>query len=265
MSDFQVKDYWEERLNKNFNLNGVGYEGLGNSYNEVLYKIRKRIFQNLLKLLNLKDHQVEILDIGSGTGFYIDFFKENGFKKICGSDITEVAVNNLKRRYPGFNFYQLDIGEKVKIIPSSSFDIITCMDILFHVIDDKKYETALRNIFGLLKEGGNFIFSDCFLRDGEYKTQYVYMRNKDKIYSTLEKVGFDIIHTKPMFVLMNEPINTRNPLLKNIFKAIRKLTASSEKIGFIIANLLYPVELALISVLKHGPSTELMICKKPRR
>jgi hypothetical protein len=37
---FSAKDYWENRLNENFGLNGVGYIGLGKNYNHWLYKIK---------------------------------------------------------------------------------------------------------------------------------------------------------------------------------------------------------------------------------
>ncbi len=262
MNDFQVKDYWEKRLNQDFNLNGVGYLGLGKNYNKVLYKIRTRIFLKLLPNLNLKNRSAKILDIGSGTGFYVDFFKKNGFKNVSGSDITEVVVRNLKEKYRNSDFYRLDIGEKNCVIPPNSFDVITCMDVLFHIIDDERYETALHNIYNFLKKDGYFIFSDCFLRNGEYMAKHVYMRSREKIHSMLEKTSFKIVYTKPMFVLMNEPVDTQNYILKKFFNVIYKLSSFSDTASFIIAHILYPLELTLIAILKEGPSTELMICKK---
>ena len=36
-------DYWENRLKKNYGLDGTGFIGLGISYNRWMYKIRRQV------------------------------------------------------------------------------------------------------------------------------------------------------------------------------------------------------------------------------
>ena len=64
-----------------------------------------------------------------------------------------------------------------------------------------------------------------------------------------------------MFVLMNGPADTRNPLLKAWWLVVLSLVSLGEPVGRTLGALLYPVELLLTRVLRESPSTELMVCR----
>ena len=139
-----TKVYWEERLNKSYDLHSVGYKGLGKGYNRFMYKIRRIIFNNFIKKLNLQK-QSEIMDIGSGTGFYIDLWKKAGYKKITGLDITSIAIKNLTNKYPDFTFFELDISSGNLPDFKKQFDCISVKDDLNHKVEDSKFEAAKKN------------------------------------------------------------------------------------------------------------------------
>ena len=65
-----------------------------------------RRLRSLLKELATLD----VLDVGSGTGFYIDLWRRLGVRSVTGSDIAEKAVEELSARYPSNRFVRLDIG-----------------------------------------------------------------------------------------------------------------------------------------------------------
>jgi 16S rRNA G527 N7-methylase RsmG len=69
--EFQPKSYWENRIQINFNLKGVGDIGLPETYNHRLYDIRRYTFRRALKSISLDAAKARVLDVGSGTGFYI--------------------------------------------------------------------------------------------------------------------------------------------------------------------------------------------------
>src|SRR5918993_2557304 len=138
----EIKDYWEKRLNDNFGLHGTGFIGLGKKYNSWMYRVRKRIFKKKLSLLNLGYGDIDVLDVGSGSGFYIKIWNELGVKKIVGCDITNVAVKNLKTLFPNNEFLELDISNE-SIPISEKFDVISALDMLFHIVDDDKYSKAI--------------------------------------------------------------------------------------------------------------------------
>ena len=262
MDDLSSRDYWEDRLKENFGLHGTGFQGLGKRYNEYMYKVRKRVFQNLMNKLDMDFATVNVLDIGSGTGFYIGLWKDLGVISITGTDITTVAVENLKLKYPSNKFLQLDIGNESSYKTfSNKFDIISAFDVLFHIVDDTRYENAIRNVVSLLKPGGLFIFSDNFLHRDSVRSARQVSRSLNIIHKVLRENNLEVLLRRPMFVLMNAPVDTNKSVLKVIWRTIVSTVHRGEISAFIVCNILYPMELFLVSVIKESPSTEIMICK----
>jgi hypothetical protein len=56
---------------------------------------------------------LEILDFGSGTGFYLGRWHELGFRNVHASDVSELAVERLRERYPSCEVTQLNLGGRV--------------------------------------------------------------------------------------------------------------------------------------------------------
>jgi len=95
-----------------------------------------------------------ILDVGCGTGFFVDFYFKRGAKEITGIDITKTSISMLKEKYPAYNFYVADISDlnyPVKL--KEKFDIINAFDVLYHITDDSKFEMAMHNISSLCAGG----------------------------------------------------------------------------------------------------------------
>jgi SAM-dependent methyltransferase len=262
MDDLSSRDYWEDRLKENFGLHGTGFQGLGKRYNEYMYKVRKRVFLHLMKKFDMDFATINVLDIGSGTGFYVGLWEDLGVFNLTGTDITTVAVENLKLMYPSYEFLQLDIGnESSHMTFSNKFDIISAFDVLFHIVDDTRYENAIRNVVSLLKPDGLFIFSENFLHHNSVKSARQVSRSLDIIQKVLSENNLEVLLRRPMFVLMNAPVDTNKSLLKGIWRTIVSTVRRGEISAYIACNILYPIELFLVSVIKESPSTEIMICK----
>lgn len=262
-NDEDIKNYWENRLSNNYGLHGVGFIGLGKNYNKWMYRVRRHVFFKKIKHLHIKSSQVEILDIGSGTGFYINLWKELMVTHVTGCDLTNTAVTKLKAKFPDFRFLELDIGDDNLPI-SEKFDIISAFDVLFHIVDDIKYLKALENIKNLLKPGGIFIFSENFIHDESKYAKFQSTRSLKEIQDSLEKFGFIALERSPMFFLMNAPIDSKNRLLNKMWRMITKNVSRGEKFGWIIGALMFPLEIFIISITKESPTTEIMICKNSR-
>ena len=102
------KQYWEDRLAENFNDRGVGDIGLPESYNRFLYSVRRRVFRRAVQLAGIKADSSKVVDVGSGTGFYIRNWLDVGVCDLSGSDITQVSVDQLRREYANVPFCQVD-------------------------------------------------------------------------------------------------------------------------------------------------------------
>jgi SAM-dependent methyltransferase len=263
MDNFNPKEYWENRLQSAFGLKGVGYTGLGYNYNKWLYKVRRYIFNRKVLSIRSNLENVSVLDVGCGNGFYIERWKELGVKDITGIDITNISVKNLRRKFPESNFYQVDIGSGcLGRIEERRFDVISALDILFHVVEDKRYEKAIKNIYSLLKSDGIFLWSDNFLQKGTYRATHQVCRSLKYIESVILSTGFQIVQRCPVFYLMNTPVDTLNRYHHLLWRLITFVVSKHESLGWFVGLLLFPFELAITNVSKEGPTTELMICRK---
>jgi SAM-dependent methyltransferase len=261
------KLYWENRLNENFGLHGTGFIGLGRQYNNWMYKLRRKIFLRIMGSMDIDFSKAEVLDVGSGTGFYISRWKELGVKKINGTDITNIAVRNLKQKYVGEIFYELDITDDNDVatkLDDKKYDIISAIDVLYHVIDDKRYQKAIENIHGLLRPDGIFLISENFLHNGVVRGENQVSRSLSDIEKKLHMTGFDIIRRTPVFILMNYPIDSDSNLRKLLWRAAMFLVNRNEAIGFLLGACLYPIDLMLTSISKESPTTEFMVCRKTK-
>ena len=86
-ASFDPERYWSDRLEQRFSLGGVGWLGLGEPYNRWMYAVRRRVFRRVIRdRLDLP--RARVLDVGSGTGFYVSLWRELGAGAVTGSDLT---------------------------------------------------------------------------------------------------------------------------------------------------------------------------------
>jgi 2-polyprenyl-3-methyl-5-hydroxy-6-metoxy-1,4-benzoquinol methylase len=217
--------------------------------------------------MHLDFSDLDILDVGCGTGFYVGLWKNQiGVRHITGTDITNIAIENLKVRFPDAEFYRADVSSDADIaflLRTKEFDVISAFDVLFHIVDDNRYEKAIKNIHSMLKPNGIFVFSDNFIHGPGIRSAYQVSRSLSHIERTLIENGFEIIQRRPMFVLMNTPVDTTRRASKRRWRALSLLLQRyGDTGGSAVGCFLYPIELLLVSLLKETASTEIMVCRK---
>ena len=257
------KHYWDERLRLHWGAHGVGALAYGRHYNNWLYRVRRRAFNDVWRKLKVDVRQVRVLDVGSGTGFYIERWQELGAHGIVGLDFSPVAVERLRARFPAVAFHEADIGEPSVPLAAESFDVVGAFDVLFHIVDDARYAAALRNISTLLRRGGYLLYSDSFLRgETQQYLDYWKARSLHSVERVLRDVGLEVQVRVPVFVLMNSPVDAPWHVYRRLWNAAMTPVRRSEIAGFVTGALLYPLELALRQVVREGPSTEIIVCRK---
>jgi SAM-dependent methyltransferase len=255
--------YWESRLADSFSLEGVGYSGLGRSFNGWMYRVRRAVVARRVRRLLAGKPPRSVLDIGSGTGFYLDLWRRLGAASVTGSDITDTAVDRLRERFPGTQLVRFDAGGEKLPLPRASFDVVSAFDVLFHVVDDRRYERALANIRELLVPGGLFFFTDNFLHGPAVRAKTQVSRSLDSVRASLDAAGLEVVERRPLMVLTNAPVDSHSRLLHAWWAGLARAARASEALGWVAGAVLYPVELALVSLLREGPTTELMVCRRP--
>jgi 2-polyprenyl-3-methyl-5-hydroxy-6-metoxy-1,4-benzoquinol methylase len=195
-ADFDVNRYWEERLGRHEGLSGVGWLGLGESVNRWMYAVRARVFRRAVREgTGNRVDRLRVLDVGSGTGFYLGQWHRLGVASLTGSDLTRVAVERLGARYPWLEVAQLDItAEAVPL--KGPYDAISAMDVLFHIVDERAYRQALANLSSLLPPAGLLLFSENMLGTEAPPAGHQVSRTERRIGSLLDEVGLERVATR---------------------------------------------------------------------
>jgi SAM-dependent methyltransferase len=255
--------YWEKRLNEHWGPQGVGHIALGERYNRWLYLLQKKVFLRHARRLAAGPARPAVLDIGSGTGFYVGLWKEAGAGSLTASDITQTAVRNLRQKFPDVECLLLDIGAPLaEEFAGRSYDRISAFAVLYHITDDERYARAIANMYRLLKPGGTLVISENFVHGAASRHPFQVNRSLAEITRLLEGTGFHIRKRRPMFVLMNYPVDSRSRLRLLFWRGLTASIRRFPALGSLWGMLLYPLDRFLSLLLREGASTELMVCGK---
>jgi SAM-dependent methyltransferase len=257
---FDPLAYWEERLEP-FDLSAVGYSALGLRYNRWLYRVRSMVFRRLVSESGLDLGAAAVLDVGSGTGFYVAAWLRAGAASVTGSDATATATERLRRRFPGVRFERFDITASPPFEPES-FDAVSAFDVLFHVVDDDLYRNALANLASLLRPGGLLFLSENFVHGRAVRVEHQVSRPGTQIRGLLGDLGLEVVASRPMFVLMNAPLDSQRGAHRLFWRLLSRAVSRHELVGATLGAALFPLELALVSTRRDGPSTEAVVCRK---
>ena len=142
-----------------------------------------------------------LLDIGAGTGYFVNFMKTKGFH-VSGIEVDSDAREVAKEKFG----LELLPAKEVYSLPEEEFDVVTMWHVLEHIHDLDGY---MGKILSALKKDGVFV---CALPnfksfDGEYYKKdwaaydvprHLWHFSPDFFYQFAAKYGFEIVATKPM-------------------------------------------------------------------
>ena len=265
--------YWTQRLEREFTLAGVGHAGVGLAFNRWAYRVRRKVLLRALEAHGVAVAGARILELGFGTGFYLDLWREMNAAHVTGFDITEIAVNAARERFgsTGWSFAKADIGAPLPLgAAAGACDFATAFDVLFHIVEDKSWNAALDNIVSALKPGGHAVIFDKY-QAVENAISHVRRRTLDTYQEALARRGMKVLEVRPIFFLMNSPTDLSG-LSKFAFKAswslvktpykLGKHVGVGEALGGAMGAGLYIPELMLSKIFSSGPSTKLLLARK---
>lgn len=184
----------------NFNLRGAGHDRFNERYNRWLYRAKRRCLESIFRRRDLSSSLV--LDVGCGTGFFVDWFLQRG-AKVEGLDIARVSVERLEQRFPAAGFTRRNIGAE-RFAPLGTFHIVNAWDVLYHIVDDGVFERGLTNIAGCCDEGSLLLVSDRLGGHADEQiSDQVTFRSLATYDAILERLGFESVRTLPLFRYLN--------------------------------------------------------------
>ena len=265
---FDPRAYWDTRLGRDWTLHGVGLLGATASWNNALYRVRGRVFTRVAAALEIDLTKASVLEVGPGTGFYLRHWRKQGVRDLSGLDIAASAVAQLSKKFRKVKFFCGDISEDVSALREShprGFDVISAFDVLFHVMDDEKYEQAFKNVESLLAPGGWFVFSEKFVHHRTRRRGNYVNRSIEQTTVAVLDAGLVPVRRLPMFYLMGYPSDASSSWQRELHRRVVQPCAKSERWGAVAGAVLGRIDLALTALVTESPTTEIMICRKPGR
>jgi len=161
---------------------------------------RNRLFKSIVYDQMAPTGKTKFLEIGCGTGNFIQQIVENKNLEITGSEIYLKGLLYAKKNLPNVDFIQFDVTQGQI---GEEFDLIVAFDVIEHIENDI---AAISNINRMLHKGGGLIMTvpqHMFLwskLDEIVKHKRRYSRRE--LVTKLQENGFDISYaTSFLFVL----------------------------------------------------------------
>jgi methyltransferase family protein len=210
---YTPSEYWN-RLHNRRDLSAVGQSGLSTAMNQQLYRILARNLRSFLRRHGGDRIRGRAFEVGAGTGYWIDFWRQLGADRVDGCDLVPVAVDDLNARFAQFGtFHIADIGADGGL-DFGTYDFVSCMNVLLHLTDDAKFDAALENIAGLVARGGRLLLTEPILMDASFERQYdpeLHSRARPlrRYREGLESHGLELAAVKGATAIANNPIEGR--------------------------------------------------------
>jgi SAM-dependent methyltransferase len=269
MKEYNPPLYWEERLARDFTLGTVGHIGLGKQFNRWVYKSRVATLNKVLKNLSIDLHGKKVLDVGCGTGFWVDYWLKRGAEAVTGMDISETSICRLRERHPLQTFEVSDIQKKWEI--KEKYDIISAFAVVNHIVDEIGFDNAISNLGRSLVNGGYLLVSDGFLKKSPVRERHVCWQTLDRYIKVLSAHNIEVVGIFPLAVFMDTPCDMEFTkyvwaarLVRKIWNRVTKRALQSWRLGPIrgvIGPGLFCLDQILLKFLKDGPSMKLLVAR----
>jgi SAM-dependent methyltransferase len=204
--------YWRQLHQEHAgSLDAVGYPELGRGYNEITYAIRLGAAERILRRGHCDPRN--LLEGAVGVGAYGALWKKLGVQRWVGLDLSEDAVERLRRRFTADVFVQFDLttGEDGlrDAVQGELFDLVTGVDVLYHLTDEHHFAEALAALASRVTPGGALLLSDVFVDAPVQIARHVLRRPMASYEAILGPRGFALAEREPVFAILGDPVPRR--------------------------------------------------------
>ncbi|MFI5370758.1 MAG: class I SAM-dependent methyltransferase [Candidatus Eisenbacteria bacterium] len=199
--NYRPREFWDQRLSQQFDLRGTGETGLSLAYNRACYRLRHDVLEHTLARHHVDPRGRSVLDVGCGTGFFTDYYLSRG-ARVTGMDIAPTSIARLAERHPAARFVLADVSETA---PPERYDLVNAFDVLYHIVDDARWERALGNLCDAVTPGGWLLVTDAFPTREQPAREAAHnrMRSLARYVPALRAHDVVPVRTYPTHVLLN--------------------------------------------------------------
>ncbi len=198
---FDASRYWSKRLHRSASLEATGTLPFDGRYQQWLYRLKEAAIRRVLRPWRDGLRGVSVLNVGCGGGYFEPFFAACGASRLMGVDFVASAVERLQADRPEFEYAVADLTQPLPAsLAGRSFDLVTAIDVLYHVVDDRRFTRALANLCSLCRpDGGLLLWTDAPGRAAERGATHCRYRDRSAYDNILADHGLSIARTTPMY------------------------------------------------------------------
>lgn len=258
--NYEAQSYWRERLERNFSLVGVGYKSFGAAFNRWQYRGYLRNLRWAQERFGFDLGRQSVLECGLGTGFFLEYYERLGNRAFSGVDLTEISVENARRRFPGREFRQADLAD-AGLDLGAQYDVVTAFAVLLHITDDAAFARAMKNLCTHSKEW--ILITDLFpqRRFDQGAASHNVIRSYGEFEAALRAGGFEVAGQVPVFALLSAPRPDARWWFF-LWSGVLRVLTLTEVTGYLAGAVFYWLDGVLIRWLKLNVSLSLLVAKR---
>ncbi len=171
---FNVNRYWDTRHKTSTTLQSGGDKGLSEEENKAFYFIRIGRLLEIIRAIHGENHHLSILDAGCGKGLFTNALRQCGYH-VVGIDSSPTAIEYALEEFGG----EFLVEDLTSYRHYQLFDVVICIDVLFHLVDDEQWRHAFCNLASACKSSGSFIFTDSLEQERREQGDYIVHRSRE--------------------------------------------------------------------------------------
>ncbi|MFJ4687954.1 class I SAM-dependent methyltransferase [Streptomyces sp. NPDC088789] len=180
-----TRSYWDSRHRDRDSLASGGHIGLDRAGNEIFYAVRLGALLPLVGDLSDATAPLFALDAGCGKGHFARALARCGHR-VDAFDASEQAVAHARAEGGGPRYGVAALDQWRSPWP---YDVVLCVDVLFHVLDDDEWAAGLRNLASLVRLTGRLIVTDEDTATRRPRGDYIVHRPAADYARELEPLG----------------------------------------------------------------------------
>lgn len=270
---YRPTDYWSSLHDTARDLGVVGYPTLPPVFNRYIYANAAGAVLRGMAERRVDVRGRRVLDVGSGTGFWIDLWHREGAAQVSGCDLVPQAVDRLRARFPESEFDAVDISERAPF-PGREFDVVTVMSVLHHIVDEERFRSALASLGSQVASDGHVLVLDPLVLRGRWmpaaaESAHNVTRTLPQWESALEDSGLHMTDIVPVAsFLFDDPVDAGSRLAFAAHRLWwRCFTAAIRGRDRLASAVVPPVALldrAVVGRLRTGPGSKLLVLERSK-
>ena len=242
--------YWE-RLHHRGDLSTVGQSGMSPELNAWLYRALEANLRRFLRRHAVnRPPPAAVFDVGTGIGYWVRFWRSMGIARVDGCDLVPAAVaaaTDTAGEVGAEGQYVVADLSMPGVLEGRAYGLVSCFNVLLHLVDDDAFSVALANVAGLVADGGYLVLAEPILLDPSFERPRDPSRaSRARPFAAyrdgLVAAGLELVALEPATVLANNPIEAQSARMLGYYErwwrfVKRRDRARSRWIGALVAGL----------------------------